>query len=82
MTLLQRAIEDAVRHRLTALGVRPVHVDGHRVGRWMALDYGGFVMHLLLPEAREFYRLDHLWENPRRIAWQEQPARKRKAVRA
>ena len=39
--------------------------------RWLALDYGGMVLHVMLPDAREFYRLEQLWDNPRPIAWEK-----------
>jgi len=68
-----RAIEDHVEQRLRESGVAPLHRDGHAQDRWLALDYGGFVMHILLPDAREFYRLEQMWENPKLVAWESSP---------
>ena len=66
-----RAVYEGVVAALQDSGIHPLRQDGHAGNRWIALDYGGFLVHLLLPEARDFYRLEYLWENPRRVAWEE-----------
>jgi ribosome-associated protein len=65
-----RAVSDAVIDRLHQNGARLTHREGHSHDRWIALDYGGLVVHILLAEARRFYRLDHLWEKARPIRWE------------
>ncbi|MDI3299124.1 MAG: ribosome silencing factor [Bacillota bacterium] len=60
-----RAQADALQEALPA--DRPVHPEGYRAGRWICLDYGDVVIHLFTPEAREFYDLDRLWRDARRI---------------
>ena len=46
---------------------RPVRVEGLDDARWVLMDYGDFLVHVFLDEAREFYDLEHLWvEAPRR----------------
>ena len=42
---------------------RPAAVDGLRNSLWVALDYTDVVVHLFVPDAREFYDVDHLWED-------------------
>lgn len=66
-----RAIFEGVVATLQELGLHPLRQDGHSSDRWIALDYGGLVMHVMLPEARGFYRLEHLWDGSRRVAWEE-----------
>lgn len=73
-----RAIHDHVASVLRALGMRVIRQEGRASDRWMALDYGGMVMHILLTEARAFYRLEHLWEKARPVAWAENGLPKRK----
>lgn len=68
-TAQMRAVYEAVVEALDSLSVPLLRQDGHAGGRWIALDYGGMLMHILMPEAREFYRLEHLWEQPRRVHW-------------
>lgn len=70
-----KAIQESVEERLLEEGVAPVRRDGKAKDRWMAIDFGGLVVHILLPEAREFYRLEQLWEKQKPVKW-EKPSRK------
>ena len=36
-------------------------VDGLRNAEWVAMDYSDILVHVFLPETREFYNLEHLW---------------------
>lgn len=40
---------------------RPLTVDGMRCGTWVAMDYAEIIVHIFLPEEREFYNIEHLW---------------------
>jgi ribosome-associated protein len=40
---------------------RPVATDGLREARWVGIDYGTVIVHVFLPELREFYDIEHLW---------------------
>ncbi|MBQ8737815.1 MAG: ribosome silencing factor [Bacteroidaceae bacterium] len=42
---------------------KPTAVDGTRNNFWVAMDYVDVIVHIFLPEAREFYDIDHLWED-------------------
>jgi ribosome-associated protein len=63
------ALSEAVEEALSEQGVKVLHREGRPRDRWMALDYGGLVVHLLLMKAREFYRLENLWEKAKRVDW-------------
>ena len=41
----------------------PLHEAGLNNLQWVAIDYGDVAVHIFLPETREFYDLDHLWED-------------------
>ncbi len=41
--------------------------EGYEEGRWIVLDYGDLVVHLLDAEAREFWDLEGLWSDARRV---------------
>ena len=45
------------------LGEIPVHEAGLQNLQWVAIDYADVVVHIFLPEARDFYDLDNLWED-------------------
>jgi ribosome-associated protein len=56
-----RAIASAVERGLRDLGAKPWKEEGTVEGRWILLDYVDVVVHIMLPEVREFYELEHLW---------------------
>ena len=35
--------------------------EGFPANSWVLLDYGGFILHIFLPQAREFYGLERIW---------------------
>ncbi len=45
----------------------PVAVEGYREGRWVIVDYGDMVAHIFLDALREFYDLEHLWNQARKV---------------
>lgn len=53
-------IEDEVRCKG---GMKPTHREGSAGGTWTLLDYGGFVVHVFQPEARDYYRLEELYND-------------------
>ena len=40
---------------------RPTTVNGLRNAQWVGIDYGSILVHIFLPELRNFYNLEHLW---------------------
>ena len=37
------------------------HVEGYEYGRWILIDYFCVVLHIFLPDVRDFYGLERLW---------------------
>jgi ribosome-associated protein len=70
-----RALFETVEDTLLELGVKALRRDGRERGRWVAIDYGGLMVHVMLSEAREFYRLEQLWEKAKSVKWQERAHR-------
>lgn len=42
-------------------GIRPYAYDGFKNCQWIAVDYGDTIVHVFLPEMREFYKIEQLW---------------------
>lgn len=40
---------------------KPSAVDGLQNAEWVAMDYSDVLVHVFLPEVRNFYNLEHLW---------------------
>src|SRR5574344_241814 len=58
------AISDSISEtvRIEA-GEKPAHVEGLSNAQWVAMDYSDVLVHIFLPETREFYDVEHLWED-------------------
>lgn len=41
------------------------------IGAWILLDIGDVVVHIFEPNAREFYGLEHLWQDAPTVAYKE-----------
>ena len=41
--------------------IHPTAIAGLRNAQWVAMDYGTIIVHIFLPDMREFYDLEHLW---------------------
>lgn len=58
------AIADNIReHVQKELGVKPINYDGYRNSTWIVIDYGALMVHVFVPEAREFYDIEQLWSD-------------------
>lgn len=56
-----KAIYDEIHVQLKALGEKHSKVEGIDLGWWVLVDYVDVVIHVLQPEAREYYDLDGLY---------------------
>lgn len=65
-SLQLKAMEVAIRENLKAAGHMPRGVEGPS-DRWLLMDYGYVVAHLMSPEARDFYDLEGLWADADRV---------------
>ena len=51
-------IEQKVRKKLK---IKPLHKEGEQMAQWVVMDYLDVIVHLFLPETRDFYSLEKLW---------------------
>ncbi len=57
-----RAIARSVEERLAEEVHRlPLRREGQSEGRWVLLDYGELIVHVLTPQERHFYDLESFW---------------------
>jgi len=40
---------------------KPNHVVGRENAQWVGMDFGDVLVHVFLPDVREYYDLEHLW---------------------
>lgn len=56
------AIVDSVReYTRKEVNEKPTAIDGLRNAQWVAMDYSDVLVHVFLPETRNFYNLEYLW---------------------
>lgn len=55
-SLANNVVED-----LKEKGFRPLGVEGMEGGEWVLVDFGDTVVHVMQPDARDFYELEKLW---------------------
>ena len=60
-----KAIADGIMENLQKRGINFWHNEGYQACRWILLDYVDVVIHIFLPEVREFYALEKLWGDAR-----------------
>ncbi len=57
-----KALTDRVRGRARAEGAEILGIEGERQADWVLVDLGDVVIHIMQPDARDFYQLEKLWE--------------------
>jgi ribosome-associated protein len=68
---------DKIVDALRTHGVRAVGVEGGKTGDWVLIDFGDVVAHVMREEIRDFYNLEKLWSDARRI----EPGKKKETAR-
>ena len=63
-----QAIFDEINEQMKKqLNARVVRIEGYQTGEWILLDYGDFIVHIFEKKAREFYDLERLWRDAKRV---------------
>ncbi len=75
------AMSEEIDHKLEDdMGDRRLGLEGYQESRWILLDYGDVVIHLFEPEARDYYGLEDLWCEARRVPVDLPPGTERQAT--
>ncbi|RMH05221.1 MAG: ribosome silencing factor [Planctomycetota bacterium] len=69
-----RGLAESLNQTARELGFAKGRLEGDHRSHWLLLDFGVVVVHLLTPEAREFYALDDLWAEAREVETDESAA--------
>ena len=68
------AIAEHIQKDLKKHKIKPLSVEGVGDGQWVLMDYGHIIIHVFYDSVRDFYDLEGLWLDARRI---ETPAMKK-----
>ncbi|MBN2586790.1 MAG: ribosome silencing factor [Candidatus Fermentibacteraceae bacterium] len=66
-----RAIADHVEETARMNGFVKHHIEGYEEGSWILLDLLDLVVHIFLPETREYYSLEMLWSDAPSIVYED-----------
>ena len=61
------AIAESIKTELKKHKIKPLSVEGTKDGHWVLLDYGHVIIHVFYEPVREFYDLEGLWVDAKRI---------------
>ena len=59
-----KSLADNVWVEAKKAGYTPLGMEGQQSADWILVDFGDLVVHVMLPEARQFYDLERLWQVP------------------
>jgi ribosome-associated protein len=62
-----RAITDHILDQISAAGLTIPRKEGYAEGRWVLLDFGAVIVHILHQSEREFYALENLWRDAKKL---------------
>jgi ribosome-associated protein len=56
-----KALADKVSKKSREAGYRPIGIEGQEGSEWVLIDLDAILVHLMLPQVRDFYNLEKLW---------------------
>ena len=57
-----KSIADNIIKKLKKIKVKPLGIEGYTKSEWVLIDFGDVLVHVMHPDAREFYSLEKLWD--------------------
>lgn len=64
-----RTVADDCTEAAEALGYRKMSMTGQDGGSWICIDFIDVVLHVFSDESRQFYDLDNLWVDAKKVEW-------------
>jgi ribosome-associated protein len=65
-----QGIANNLERALREHGIRPLGVEGAREGQWILMDYGEVIIHIFYEPVRDFYDLESLWSEAKRLRFE------------
>lgn len=58
----RKAIQRVIEEEMDKLGFKPRGIEGKEGSGWLLLDYNDFIVHIFSPKARDFYKIEELYQ--------------------
>lgn len=65
-----RTLYETLEEELKLQNLPLLQREVNRSSLWQVLDYGGIIVHLFHPDVRDFYQLERLWNDGKKVVWQ------------
>lgn len=57
---------------MRSVGDTRAGVEGYDASKWVVQDYGDVVVHVFDPDTREYYKLEELWADAKKLDWEQE----------
>jgi len=57
-----KALAENIIEQAKTYGFKTLGTEGIENGEWALVDFGNLIVHVMQPETRKFYDLEHLWQ--------------------
>jgi ribosome-associated protein len=69
-----KAIGERLERGMREVSLAASTVDGGASSQWIVMDFHAVIVHIMHPDAREYYNLESLWSNgqvpPEKLPWE------------
>lgn len=62
-----QALSHSIEKMMKEQGMPALSIEGQSEGRWVLMDFGDVVVHIFLSAIRDYYGIDTLWEDARKV---------------
>ncbi|PWQ95302.1 ribosome silencing factor [Leucothrix arctica] len=62
-----KSLANGVSVAVKEAGDEPMGTEGEGEGEWVLVDLNSVIVHVMLPDVREYYKLEKMWERPEAV---------------
>jgi len=66
------ALAEGIDAALHAEGDKRIGIEGYEASKWIIQDYGDILVHVFDPDTRQYYTLEELWADAKRVDWERE----------